>query len=126
MSLPAAVAPGDIRSSLQLTLGGVSSDDIHGVVTFYASEAGAFDDLAANLTSPGSSMMPTLRLDTALTPNLVSGLTGFQELTTINRAIGVLISRGNNLQHANDLLLRDATSTRDGIYQSAARLLAGL
>ena len=126
VSMPATVAPGDIRSSLQLTLGDLTSDGLHGVLTFYAAEAGAFDDLATDLSSPGSSVLPSLRIDTALTPNLVSGITGFHELTTINQAIGVLISRGNNLQHANDLLLRTATSTRDGLYKSAARILASL
>ena len=126
MSMPAAVAPGDIRSSLQLTLADLNSDGVHGVVTFYAADVGAFDDLAADLSSPGSRMMPNLRLDTALTPHIVSGVTGCEELTTINQAIGVLLSRGNNLQHANDLLLRVATSTRDGLYESAARILASL
>jgi hypothetical protein len=126
MSMPAGVTPGDIRSSLQVTLANLTSDDVHGVVTFYASEVGAFDELAANLSGPGAPMAASLRLDTALTPNLDSGLTGFQELTTINQAIGVLISRGNNLQHANDLLLRVATNTRDGLYESAARILASL
>ena len=126
VSLPATVAPGDIQSSLQLTLGGLTSDDVHGVLTLYAAEAGAFDDLATDFASPGSSMIPSLRIDTALTPNLVSGITGFHELKTINQAIGVLISRGNSLQRANDLLLRTATSTRDGLYESAVRILASL
>ena len=123
VAVPEVVEPGKIQSSLQVTLGDYASDGVHGVVTFYAAEAGAFTDLAAVLVEPGAPAIPDLRLDTALKPNLESGVTGYQELTTINRAIGVLISRGNNVQQANDLLLRDATTTRTGLYESARRIL---
>ena len=124
MAMRPEVVPGDIRSSLQLTLADLASDDVHGVVTFYAAEVGAFADLAAQVASSGPSALPNLRLDTALMPHLASGLTGFQKLTTINRAIGVLRSRGNNLRQANDILLRAATSRRAGLYESATEILS--
>jgi hypothetical protein len=117
-------------------------------VTLYAATAGAFVDLAADLsyalhlptctarsTDVGSSdaddqqrsRVGTDRriiLDADLLPSpLASGVSGLSELSTINRAIGVLIGHGQHPDHAVDTLRRGAF--RDGLepHSYAARLL---
>jgi len=120
-------------------------------VTLYAANAGAFVDLAADLsyalhlptstdqsTDVGSSDADDQRrgrvesdrritLDADMPPSpLASGvyeLSGMSELSTINRAIGVLIGHGHQPDHAADTLRRGAF--REGLepHSYAARLL---
>jgi hypothetical protein len=117
-------------------------------VTLYAATAGAFVDLAADLsyalhvptstdpsTDAGSSKGDDRRhgqvdgnrritLDVDLPPNPpVSGVSGLSELSTINRAIGVLIGRGHHPDLAGHTLRRHAF--REGLEPDryAARLL---
>ena len=117
-------------------------------VTLYAATAGAFVDLAADLsyalhlaTSTGRSndtrssdgdnqrdakgdSQLRITLDADVPPNpLVSGVSGLSELSTINRAIGVLIDHGHHPDHAVDTLRCEAA--RDGLEPDsyAARLL---
>jgi hypothetical protein len=120
-------------------------------VTLYAATAGAFVDLAADLsyalhlpactdrsTNAGSPDSDDQRrgrvgtdrriiLDADLPPSpLATGVSGLSELSTINRAIGVLIGHGQLPDHAVDTLRRGAF--RDGLepHSYAARLLRGL
>lgn len=98
-------------------------------VILYAATAGAFVDLAADLsyalhmptssdryTDTGGSdgdegrhgqvdgdRRNTLDADVPLSP-LVSGVSGLSELSTINRAIGVLIGHGHHPDHAGEIL----------------------
>ncbi len=125
--------------------------DAESRVTLYAATAGAFVDLAADLsyalhlptrtarsTDVGSSDADDQRrrrvesdrritLDADMPPSpLASGmyqLSGMSELSTINRAIGVLIGHGHDPDHAADTLRRDAS--REGLepHSYAARLL---
>jgi hypothetical protein len=117
-------------------------------VTLYAATAGAFVDLAADLsyalhiststdrsTEARSSNGDDQRcgqvdddrritLDADVPPNpLVSGVSGLSELSTINRAIGVLIDHGHHPDHAVETLRREAS--REGLepHSYAARLL---
>ena len=107
-----------------------------GAVTFYASKPGAFVDLAAdvsyalevtdpdarrtNQTVPASG----IRLDQDLEPTtLTSGLVGAAVVSTVNRAIGVLIARGYEPDQAQDELSRRATHAGVGVLVSAAQLL---
>jgi hypothetical protein len=120
-------------------------------VTLYAATAGAFVDLAADLsyalhlptctnrsTDVGSSDGDDQRhdrvgsdrqitLDADMPPSpLASGvyeLSGLSELSIINRAIGVLIGQGQHPDDAADTLRRDAF--REGLesHSYAARLL---
>jgi hypothetical protein len=120
-------------------------------VTLYAADAGAFVDLAADLSyalhlptctnrstdvgssdgddqrrgQVGSDRRITLDADMPPSPP-ASGLYelfGLSELSTINRAVGVLIGHGHHPDHAADTLRRDAS--RDGLepHIYAARLL---
>jgi hypothetical protein len=125
--------------------------DAESRVTLYAATAGAFVDLAADLgyalhlrtctarsTEVGSSDADDQRrgrvesdrritLDADMPPSpLASGmyeLSGMCELSTINRAIGVLIGHGQHPDQAADTLRRGAF--RDGLepHSYAARLL---
>jgi hypothetical protein len=117
-------------------------------VTFYAATAGAFVDLAADLSYalhlPTSTDRSTdaidssggddrrhgqvhgdrrITLDADMPSPLVSGVSGLSELSTINRAIGVLIGHGYHPDHAGDTLRRGAS--REGLepHSYAARLL---
>ncbi|HEY6683694.1 MAG TPA: hypothetical protein VI030_12005 [Propionibacteriaceae bacterium] len=117
-------------------------------VTLYAATAGAFVDLAADLsyalhvptstdrsTDAGSSEGDDQRhgqvdgnrritLDADVPPNPpVSGVSGLSQLSTINRAIGVLIGHGHHPDHAGHTLRRRAF--RQGLepHSYAARLL---
>jgi hypothetical protein len=133
---------------LPLTVLGPARFDAESRVTLYAATAGAFVDLAADLsyalhlptctarsTDVGSSdaddqqrsRVGTDRriiLDADLLPSpLASGVSGLSELSTINRAIGVLIGHGQHPDHAVDALRRGAF--RDGLepHSYAAWLL---
>lgn len=122
--------------------------DPHSRITLYAATAGAFVDLAADLsyalhvptstdrfTDAGSSEGDDqgngqvdgnrrITLDADVSPNPpVSGVSGLSELSTINRAIGVLIGRGQHPDLASHTLRRQAI--REGLepHRYAARLL---
>jgi hypothetical protein len=117
-------------------------------VTLYAATAGAFVDLAADLsyalyvptstdrsTDAGSSEGDDQRhgqvdgdrritLDADVPPNPpVSGVSGLSQLSTINRAIGVLIGHGHHPDHAGHTLRRRAFRQRLEPHSYAARLL---
>jgi hypothetical protein len=117
-------------------------------VTLYAATAGAFVDLAADLsyalhmpnssdryTDIGSSDRDegrhgqvdgdrriTLDADVPLSP-LVSGVSGLSELCTINRATGVLIGHGHHPDHAGEILRCHASIEGLEPHSYAARLL---
>jgi hypothetical protein len=117
-------------------------------VTLYAATAGAFVDLAADLSYalhlPTSTDRSThagrskghdrllgqldgnrrITLDADVSPNpLVSGVSGLSGLSTINRAIGVLIGHGHHPDHAGHTLRCYASSEGLEPHSYAARLL---
>jgi hypothetical protein len=100
-------------------------------IVFYASNPGAFVDLAADSeyldrqrAVDGDGHRPAVALDIDLPPvTLVSGFIGLREYTTINRAIGVLIERGDQPADAQATLHRDASARGLAIHVYAARLL---
>ena len=116
-------------------------------IVFYASSPGAFVDLAADLayllrtavhsfgtsataevadhSAPdGADGQHPIRLDSDLPPaNLLSGLTGLDELTSINRAVGMLVAEGHHPDQARAILQRRAASAGVEAHVYAARLL---
>ena len=110
-------------------------------IVFYAARPGALVDLAADLghvlgvpttTSARGGETAALdrgdtaevRLDGDLPPvSLASGIAGLEELSTINRAIGVLIGRGHELEGAREILRRGAAASGTDTHQYASRLL---
>ena len=124
--------------------------DAESRVVFYAASPGAFVDLAADLgyalqtptATPDHSAGPAggsdgdgrpgligdgrgpIALDADLPPpTLLSGLTGLDELVTINRAAGILIDQGHHPDQAHAALRRQAAGAGVQPHLYAARLL---
>jgi hypothetical protein len=113
-------------------------------IIFYASTPGAFVDLAADLgyvlkaavrtdhlDGHGAASDATtyaqpplsLVLDGDLSPDLEDlGLTGLPELSSINRALGILIDQGHDTDEAYVTLRRAAAAAGVAIYVYAARM----
>jgi hypothetical protein len=134
-------------TSLRLPLALVSPMvDSESRVVFFAVTPGAFIDLAADLSYalggiPVERQTPVadnrdlrgtrvdgqrraIELDVdlpLLSPN--SGLTGLGELTVLNRAIGLLVDQGHDIEQAHQLLRRDAAAAGVEPYAYAARIL---
>jgi hypothetical protein len=138
-----------VGTSLRLPLGLVSTTiDGESRVVFYAGIPGAFTDLAADLShalggvpvdgqsSTANNADPrgphvdahrrVIELDTDLPPiSRVSGLTGLAELTVLNRAIGMLIQQGHDIEEAHQVLRREAAAGGVEPHIYAARILRG-
>jgi hypothetical protein len=136
-----------VGTSLRLPLALVSpTADTESRVVFFAITAGAFTDLAADLSyalggvpvDQASAAVDgvdqrgihvdgrrgAIELDVDL-PLLsrVSGLTGLAELTVLNRAIGMLVAQGHDIEQAHQLLRRDAAAARVEPHVYAAGIL---
>lgn len=126
---PDGVVP---QSSLRVPLSMWAGFEAGSEVVFYASKAGSLVDLAAELgwtlglsiVWSGSSADPVLMVDQHLTP--VSGFSGLDDLSAVNRAIGVLLSRGRSRSIAVDDLRRAATKANSSTAAAARALLGEL
>ena len=138
-----------VGTSLRLPLGLVSATvDGESRIVFYAGIPGAFIDLAADLSHalggiPFDGRSSTanhdghrrrhldghrrvIELDVDLSPvSRRSGLTGLAELTVLNRAIGILVDQGNDIEQAHHVLRRDAAAAGVEPHIHAARILRG-
>jgi len=138
-----------IGTSLRLPLGLVSRMvDGESRVVFFAGTPGAFTDLAADLSHalggiPVNGRSSTannaddhgtrvdghrkvIELDIDLLPaSRTSGLTGLAELTVLNRALGMLIQQGHDIEQAHQLLRREAAAAGVEPHIHAARILRG-
>jgi hypothetical protein len=135
-----------VGTSLRLPLALVSSVDGESRVVFYAGTPGAFTDLAADLSHalggiPVEQRSTTannadhrgtwvdghrkvIELDADLPPiSRISGLTGLAELTVLNRAIGMLIQQGHDLEQAHQLLRQEAAAAGVEQHIYAAQIL---
>lgn len=139
-----------IATSLRLPLPAVGTGlDAESRIVFYATAGGAFVDLAADLgyalTTPtisaGTRPRPAdppgdgqqnqhrephrpILLDADLPPiTQGSGLTGLDQLSTINRAVGILIEQGHQPDRAHTALRRYAAAAGLEPHSYAALLL---
>jgi hypothetical protein len=136
-----------VGTSLRLPLVLVSpAVDPESRVVFFAVTPGAFTDLAADLSYalggiPVDLALPAvngvdqrgtradgqrrvIELDVDLPPrSRVSGLAGLAELTILNRAIGILVAQGHDIEHAHQVLRRDAAAAGVEPHVYAARIL---
>ena len=136
-----------VGTSLGLPLGLVSRMvDGESRVVFFAGTPGAFTDLAADLSHalggiPVNGRSSTannadhhathvdghrrvIELDADLPPvSRRSGLTGLAELTVLNRAIGILVDQGHDIEQAHHVLRRGAAVAGVELLIYAARLL---
>ena len=137
---------GPVGTSLRLPLRLVSSVDGDSRVVFFAGNRGAFTDLAADLShalggitveraSPTADGVDhdgtrvdghqrVIELDVDLPPRpRVSGLTGLAELTVLNRAIGMLVAQGHDIEQAHEVLRRQAAAAGVEPHIYAAQIL---
>ena len=135
-----------VGTSLRLPLALVSGVDGESRIVFFAGTPGAFTDLAADMSYalggiPVDQASPAvdgvdgrgihvdgrrraIELDVDL-PLLsrVSGLTGLAEVTVLNRAIGMLVAQGHDIEQAHQLLGCDAAAAGVEPHIYAARIL---
>jgi hypothetical protein len=139
-----------VGTSLRLPLALVSPVvDPESRVVFFALTRGAFTDLAADLSyalggipvdqassaadgdghrdHDGSRLdghRRSIELDVDLPPlSRTSGLSGLAELTIVNRAIGILVVQGHDIDQAHQVLRRQAAAAGVERHIYAARIL---
>jgi len=120
-------------TSLRLNLSNQGSGvDPDSQIVLYAANPGAFVDLAADIDylhrqghpGDGYGSRPAVALDIDLPPiTLVSGFLGLTEYETVNRAIGMLIQRGQEPVEARATLHRDARASGLAVHLYADQLL---
>lgn len=93
-------------------------------VVFYAATPGAFVDLGADLGHALDAPTAQIVLDADLPPiTLEAGLTGLDDVSAINRAVGILMNQGHHPHQAHAELHRQATAAGVETLIYAARLL---
>jgi hypothetical protein len=113
-----------IGSSLALPLAATAEQPPGTVLVMYATAPDAFAGLAVDLAHPFAAAESGLVLDAHLEPTLRSGLTGVEELSITNRAIGMLMGRGHTAEGAREQLQRKASQSDLQVYQVAAYLIS--
>jgi hypothetical protein len=114
-----------ISSSLAVPVSMAGSVAPGAELVLYASNPGAFVDLAADLTFALHSPSGEIRVDEHLDPGTIrSGLEGVEEMAMVSRATGVLIGRGLTPEEAREHLERKAQKSGLEVFQVAAYLLS--
>jgi len=109
-----------IVTSLRLSLGWLTSLSSASQITFYAATPGTFVDLAADLSYVIGAV--SLRLDEDLPSRFGSDLIGVNELSAINKAIGILVGHDHTLGSARRELQRMADAAAISLSQAAGRV----
>ena len=111
-------------TSLLIPLATVTPTDPASTLLLYAATPGAFVDLAADLIYALRIEPTALVLDGHLDPRAGSGgITGLDEHSAINQAIGVLIGRGHTPESAQHELQRLAKLDHDNLRVAAEALI---
>jgi len=111
-------------TSLLIPLATVTPTDPGSTLLLYAARPGAFVDLAADLIYALRIEPTALVLDGHFDPRAGSGgITGLDEHSAINQAIGVLIGRGHTPESAQHELQRLATLDHDNLRVAAEALI---
>ncbi|MET0692860.1 MAG: hypothetical protein ABWX96_17150 [Propionibacteriaceae bacterium] len=115
-----------IGSSLRLPVELTATIASGSELILYAGTPGAFVDLAADLSYALSrSSADEIQLDQHLRPiSNRSGLSGVEELSMINRALGILMGAGRTPEEARVQLERQAASSGLEVAQVAAYLVS--
>jgi hypothetical protein len=141
-------ADGVVLTSLRMPLVAVDAYyDPGSQVIFYAGKPGALVDMAADLAYALKTSVGTdsdhivldgdgrappghlqagrfLVLDADIpAARPASGLFGLSELSAVNRAVGIMINRGHDPDHAYESLRREATAAGVELHVFAARML---
>jgi hypothetical protein len=120
------------QTSLRVPLSMWADFEAGSEVVFYASTAGSLVDLAAelgwalglNITWTSQGADHELVVDQHVTP--VPGLSRLDDLSAVNRAVGVLLSRGSSHDIAVEDLKREATQANSSIGAAAQALMGRL
>jgi hypothetical protein len=144
-SMSGLVELSDVRSSLRVPLHAVSPN-LNGHVVFYAGRTGAFRQLAADLRAelgggqaavelvegPLDTRAGSLGADSSgaggsgprgTVATVVSGITGAAEMSSVNRAVGLLIGRGYTPEDARARLQEEAARAMTPLHATAQQLL---
>lgn len=110
---------GQIRSTVTFDL--PVAHDITAVVTFYARQDDAFDELAALLGTSDTFATGAIRLGGPSDAEVEPGVHGLADHTKVNYALGVLLARGESIDEAHRHLQRLAD--RFGTIEAGAEHL---
>ena len=118
-----------IATSMRIPWESVTSDaravEPRIVLVLYASTAGAFVDLAADLAWLTGRSMDAVLLDHDIGQRIhVHPTESLRSLSTVNQAIGVLIGQGRSLDEARDCLNAAAAEAGTSRLDAAAGVLA--
>jgi hypothetical protein len=121
------VEPADIHSWLRLPLSSISPG-LNGSVTLYATRADAFVELARAFRATAHPRRPEMVVGAGLPPGasaqtLVSGIVGAEEISTVNRVVGLLLGRGLTPEEARAHLFEQAAREAVPVAVLAARWL---
>ena len=123
-----AMVPGTgteaVHSSLAFRLAPGTRDTAGGHLVFYARDPGALAALAATLSDVQGVADEGLEIDRHLSPPARSGITGVEELSLVNRAVGVLVGRGRTVADARRHLRHTAQKSELQEFQVAAYLVS--
>src|SRR6478752_9118321 len=128
-TVPEGVQP---QTSLRVPMSMWAGFETGSEIVFYASTSGSLVDLAAelgwalelNITWTNQILDHVLVVDQHLTP--VPGLSGLDDLSAVNQAVGVLLSRGRSHDVAVEDLRRAATLANSSIGAAAQALMGRL
>jgi hypothetical protein len=122
---PESGEPAAIATSMQLPLHALCAAEPDSVIVFYAATAGAFVDFAADTSFSLGLELESVVLDKHLTtPPSAIGLSGLQDLSRVNTAVGILIGQGRTPEGALDEL--DRRAGQAGLTRrDAAQVLIG-
>lgn len=120
--------PYDVGASLRVPLGPDGDVRAHGPdsvsVTFYATRPGAFVDLGADLALVGGLALDRVDLDGHRPTSTRSGVRGLEQVSAVQRAVGVLIDRGIPPDQAYDRLAEEARTCSAAVADHARSVVA--
>lgn len=128
-ALEGHATPQDVRSSLLMPLSRGATDNAAAgpALILYGGQAGAFVDLAADLSWLTGVELSEYALDQHLsTIALPPAEVTVHATSVINQAIGVLIGRGHPPDEAHEKLTAHAVDAGTDRYAQAARILSAL
>lgn len=120
-------APGDavVRASYRIPLTAFLTAGRDGGMVFYASAPYAFSRLSDEFLPALCTGRRQAGIDQDLNPDLICGLSGVRQMSTINRAINFLLTGGETSDIANLHLQTLAGAAQTTVHQAAQALLGG-
>jgi hypothetical protein len=114
----------DVRASFRVPLSAFLTAGRDGSMVFYAAAPHAFSRLTEEFLPAVSTGKRRIGIDQDLNPELVSGLSGVRQMSTIDRAISFLLTGGETLEVARLQLQALARSTQTTVHQAAQAMLS--